>query len=144
MVRGFKFGYNKTNTKTFKPTNHYDKFSLIMIRRECKTCHNQFTIINQEVDFLKKLDFPLPVDCPKCRKEKREKLVDKPFYEETKCDNCGTNILIWHKEGQDKATYCSKCFRNLKNEGKLKTPNPDTKKGYHFLNNLKIFIGRPQ
>ncbi len=109
-------------------------------KRICKTCTKEFLIIRQEAEFLKAHDLPLPTECPKCRKEKREKWVSVPYYKEYKCFNCGEPVLVWLKQTDNRPVYCHSCTTKLRKSGQIEIPKPGYKKGISFLKQLNDLV----
>ncbi len=78
---------------------------------ECKSCGKGYKVVSGELGILKKLDLPIPSNCPKCREERRFNLTNKPFLRDTNCDKCGKEIRTAHTKESGKIIYCEKCYQ---------------------------------
>ncbi len=78
---------------------------------ECKTCQNAYRITQGELDLYKKLNIPVPAQCPKCREKRRFDSINKPYMSQTKCMKCEKDIEVMHDLNLGKIIYCEKCYQ---------------------------------
>jgi hypothetical protein len=78
---------------------------------ECKSCGKGYKIVAGELNIIKKLELPLPSNCPKCREERRFGLTNKPFLRNTNCNKCDKEIRTAHTKESGKIIYCEKCYQ---------------------------------
>lgn len=63
------------------------------ITQLCTKCGKKFLIIDQEQEFLKKKNLPLPTLCPSDRQARRlEGRGERTLYKTT-CQECGANVI---------------------------------------------------
>lgn len=80
-------------------------------KRECTKCNKEFMIIDQEIEFYKDKDYPLPTECPSCRQEWRVSQRNERELYGYKCDNCSKDIVVaFNPEGEQKV-FCKKCYQ---------------------------------
>jgi len=83
-------------------------------------CTSAFRIIKTELDFLKRMDLPLPRLCPNCRHSERLKFRTPPVLSSRTCDCDKENhghaakclndfVTAYPKEHEDKI-YCESCY----------------------------------
>ncbi len=77
----------------------------------CKTCGKGYKIVGGEFNILKKLNLPVPAQCPKCREERRFNITNKPSFREAQCDNCNKEIKTAHPKDSGRIIYCEKCYQ---------------------------------
>jgi len=77
---------------------------------ECEKCKKEFLVIEQEGNFYKKKHLPLPLNCPECRREKRNNLRNEKHLFERTCDKCGTNLTSTYAKDSEFIVYCEKCY----------------------------------
>jgi len=78
---------------------------------KCKKCGNDFLIIDQEIAFYKEKDFPLPEECPKCRRERRISWRHEREFYGYNCDKCGKDIVVAFNPPKDQDIYCKECYQ---------------------------------
>ncbi|MEK7588859.1 MAG: hypothetical protein AAB438_03515 [Patescibacteria group bacterium] len=78
---------------------------------ECVSCKSGYRVTVGELDLYKKLNMPLPSNCPKCREKRRFDLVNKPFSHKTNCAKCNKEINTMHDIKSGKIVYCEKCYQ---------------------------------
>ncbi len=79
----------------------------------CVGCENCFRFTKGELDLYRKLNLPLPDNCPKCRESRRLSLVNMPISFESKCDNCKKDLTTMHNPKNQKIIYCEKCYQQV-------------------------------
>ena len=78
---------------------------------ECSSCKRGYKIIQGELDFLRKINLPIPHDCPKCRESKRFGRENKPGMYHRKCDKCKVPIYTPYASDRPEIVYCLKCYQ---------------------------------
>lgn len=78
---------------------------------ECISCRRPYNINRGELDLLKKLDLPLPHECPKCRENERFNRMTMPRLFDRKCDKCGIEIRSPYNSNRPEIIYCEKCYQ---------------------------------
>ncbi len=79
---------------------------------ECKSCQKKYKIALLELSLLKKMNLPIPIECIKCRENKRFRKINMPIFYDRFCDKCGIPIKTSFNETSDKVIYCEKCYQN--------------------------------
>lgn len=77
----------------------------------CLNCEKGFRIIQAELDFLRKMNLPLPRICPFCRvREKVENWVKSFDMVSRECGNCRTKFQTSYKKEIFPSILCKKCY----------------------------------
>jgi len=79
----------------------------------CEKCGRGYKIIEMELRFLRKINLPIPRDCPFCRiNEKLNLWVDNMHLKDRVCDKCGIDFKThWGKE-RAPIIYCKDCYKS--------------------------------
>lgn len=81
------------------------------LKKTCKQCQEEFLVIDQELNFYKEKDFPLPELCPKHRRERRSsKRHERELYGYS-CDSCGKDIVVAFEPPEEMTIYCKPCYQ---------------------------------
>ncbi|KKP33302.1 MAG: hypothetical protein A2312_04815 [Candidatus Staskawiczbacteria bacterium RIFOXYB2_FULL_32_9] len=77
-------------------------------------CATAFRIIPQELQFLRKMDIPLPRLCPLCRQGERVRLRNPMHLWHRKCMKLGCNNEFETSYAPDRPeiVYCEQCYNN--------------------------------
>jgi CxxC-x17-CxxC domain-containing protein len=78
---------------------------------ECGSCSRPYKIVQGEIDLLRKMNLPLPHDCPKCREDKRFARENKPGMYHRKCAKCAEDIYTPYSPDTPRIVYCVKCYQ---------------------------------
>ncbi len=78
---------------------------------ECATCARSYKITQGELGLMRKLNFPLPHECPKCRENKRFARMNKPGMHHRTCQKCNENIYTPYALDRPEIVYCVKCYQ---------------------------------
>ena len=78
---------------------------------ECTSCKGGYKIVKGELDLLRKMNLPIPHECPKCRENERFARMTKPGMHYRNCDKCGINIYTPYTPDDPKIVYCVKCYQ---------------------------------
>lgn len=98
------------------------------INQTCTKCGKQFLIIDQEQQFLKQKELPLPTMCPSCRQLRRLSLRGGRQLFKTKCQKCGKEIVVSYDPQKAKqAIYCKEDYEKyfMENDPIIKEPLPN-------------------
>lgn len=81
------------------------------ITQTCSQCGKKFLIIDQEQEFLKKKNLPLPTLCPTDRQARRlENRGERTLYKTT-CQQCGDGVITSYDPGKAVSKIlCKKCY----------------------------------
>ncbi|MDD5721016.1 MAG: hypothetical protein PHT16_01030 [Candidatus Pacebacteria bacterium] len=78
---------------------------------ECENCGNGYRVVQGEYDLLRKMNLPIPHECPKCREIKRFARMNKPKLHHRNCMKCGVNIYTPYSPESPNIVYCVKCYQ---------------------------------
>ena len=78
----------------------------------CSQCAGSYRMPAQEIVLRKDLRAPLPVNCPRCRRLRRSKLMNPTKLFERTCDKCGS-LTISRYPAEYHTVYCQSCFNEL-------------------------------
>ncbi|KKR67630.1 MAG: hypothetical protein UU10_C0040G0001, partial [Parcubacteria group bacterium GW2011_GWF1_40_6] len=78
---------------------------------ECSNCTRAYKIVQGELSLLRKMNLPIPHECPKCRENKRFTRMNKPGMYHRKCDKCNVNIYTPYAPDRPEIVYCVKCYQ---------------------------------
>ncbi len=79
----------------------------------CKESKKPYRIVKQEIDFYKKMNLPLPRECPQVRHRKRLKRRNPYEIFTRTCDSCKKEILSTYAPTRKEIVYCEEDY--LKN-----------------------------
>jgi hypothetical protein len=78
---------------------------------ECVDCKKCYKVVDGEFTLYKKLNLPIPDQCPKCRDKRRFDLLNKPKLKDTNCANCKKDIKVMHDLDSGRIIFCEKCYQ---------------------------------
>jgi hypothetical protein len=78
---------------------------------KCDTCGKNYKIIEMELDFHRKMNLPIPHQCPLCRDRERIKQLDPIEIFLRKCAKCGNNIKTSYAPDRPEIIYCEQCYQ---------------------------------
>ncbi|MDO8574523.1 MAG: hypothetical protein Q7R86_02760 [bacterium] len=77
----------------------------------CSTCSRGYRITEMELNFLKKMNLPIPRECPFCRiKEKINRWVKNMQSVERLCNKCSTSFKTPFTKEEYPLIYCKNCY----------------------------------
>lgn len=81
---------------------------------KCDVCGHNFRFIQQEIDFYKKMNLPLPTVCFNCRHAKRMAMRNMRKLWDGVCAKCGRAIKTSYSPEQQKefTIYCEQCYQS--------------------------------
>lgn len=77
----------------------------------CTHCSRAYKITKGEFDLLRRINLPVPRECPKCREEKRFSRLNPPKLYERSCAKCKAEILTAFAPDDPRVIYCEKCYQ---------------------------------
>ncbi len=77
----------------------------------CSICSRAYKIIKGEYDLLRKMNLPIPHECPKCRENKRFARMTKPKLYNRTCAKCDADIYTPYAPDMPEIVYCVKCYQ---------------------------------
>ncbi|MCP6719894.1 MAG: hypothetical protein KJI72_01025 [Patescibacteria group bacterium] len=78
----------------------------------CKKCGKGFKIIQMELEFLRKMNLPLPRECPFCRiDEKFKQWVKNLRVFKRVCSKCGSEFETNYPKEEVEYILCKKCYQ---------------------------------
>ena len=78
---------------------------------ECASCKRSYKIVKGELDLLRKMELPVPHECPKCRENKRFARMTRPKLYHRKCNKCGEAIYTPYAPEDPRIVYCVKDYQ---------------------------------
>ncbi len=78
---------------------------------ECMKCQRGYRIVKGELDLLRKMNIPIPHECPKCRENERFARMTKPGLYHRKCAQCNIEIYTPYPPTDPRIVYCVKCYQ---------------------------------
>lgn len=78
---------------------------------ECQNCKRGYKIVQGELNLLRKMNLPVPHECPKCRENRRFDRMTKPIFYNRTCSKCGADIYTPYSPDRPDIVYCVKCYQ---------------------------------
>lgn len=78
---------------------------------ECMSCGRGYKIVRGEFDLLRKMNLPLPHECPRCRENERFARENKPGMHHRECAKCNAPIYTPYAPERPEIVYCVKCYQ---------------------------------
>ncbi|MEK7092449.1 MAG: hypothetical protein AAB907_02395, partial [Patescibacteria group bacterium] len=78
---------------------------------KCLSCDYVYRITKGELDLLRKMNLPVPHECPKCRENSRFNRMTKPGMYHRNCAKCGSPIYTPYSSSDPRIVYCVKCYQ---------------------------------
>ncbi len=78
---------------------------------ECTNCKRGYKIVQGEFDLLRKMNLPLPRECPKCRENRRFARLNPPKLYKRNCTKCAAEINTAFSPSRLEIVYCEKCYQ---------------------------------
>lgn len=76
----------------------------------CTNCSKNYRIMKPEFSFYKKLELPIPRECPNCRLALRMKRRNPRKLYDRSCSNCGSAMQTGFAPEQPEKVFCESCF----------------------------------
>src|SRR3989344_3525366 len=84
--------------------------SILSAILKCENCGKNYQFAKMELDFHRKMNLPLPAECPLCRDQARVKQLNPIKIFDRKCDKCGENIKTSYSPDRPEIVYCEECY----------------------------------
>ena len=97
-------------------------------KQTCSKCNKYFLIIDQEQEFLKQKNLPLPTNCPSCRQLRRLSLRGGRQLFKSKCQKCNKEIVVsFDPQKVQQPIYCKEDYEkfSMENDPIITEPLPD-------------------
>jgi hypothetical protein len=78
---------------------------------ECENCGKGYKIVQGEYDLLRKINLPIPHECPRCRESRRFARLNKPGLYNRICAKCNADIYTPYAPERPEIVYCVKCYQ---------------------------------
>jgi hypothetical protein len=78
---------------------------------KCADCSRAYKITNGELGLLRKMNLPIPHQCPKCRENKRFAKLNPPKLWDRNCAKCEKDIRTSFSPERPEIVYCEKCYQ---------------------------------
>jgi hypothetical protein len=78
---------------------------------ECDNCRRGYQILKGELDLLRKMELPVPHECPKCRENARFVRMTKPKMYHRNCAKCNEPIYTPYAPEDPRIVYCVKDYQ---------------------------------
>lgn len=78
--------------------------------KNCKQCHQQFTIYPEDKEFYRRIDVPEPTLCPDCRLQRRLVFRNERALYNDKCDLSGEKMISMYDPKGHNKVYCEKAW----------------------------------
>lgn len=80
------------------------------MRKNCKTCGQDFEIRKEDLTFYEQVKTIPPVDCPDCRAMRRLAFRNERTFYKRPCDMCQKDIVSLYAADSPFTIYCSECW----------------------------------
>lgn len=77
----------------------------------CLNCSRAYKINKDELNLLRKLNLPVPHDCPKCRENRRFQRCNPIHLWNRSCAKCNTEVSTAFAPERPEIIYCEKCYQ---------------------------------
>ncbi len=77
----------------------------------CLECNRAYKIVKGELDLLRKMNLPVPHQCPKCRENKRFDRLTLPKLYNRNCAKCNLEVETPYASERSEIIYCEKCYQ---------------------------------
>ena len=84
------------------------------MQKSCQTCHKNFKLIPQELQFYNKIGVPQPNNCPTCRQKRRMSLRNDQKFHKYPCNKCGKDMVTTVNPNKKLIVYCLDCYTNFR------------------------------
>ena len=77
----------------------------------CVGCGRKYKIMSLEFDLLRKMNLPLPRECPKCRENERFARLNPIKLYDRNCAKCEIEVRTPYAPDRPEIIYCEKCYQ---------------------------------
>ena len=78
---------------------------------KCVDCGKNYQVIQKELVFLRRFNFPIPKDCPLCRDRARIKQMNPMVTYDRKCYKCNIEVVTSYAPERPEIVYCDNCYK---------------------------------
>ncbi|MES2023564.1 MAG: hypothetical protein V4439_02675 [Patescibacteria group bacterium] len=78
---------------------------------KCADCGKNYQIIQKELVFLRRFNFPIPDNCPLCRDRARIKQLNPMKIYKRECSKCNNKIETSYSPERPEIVYCENCYK---------------------------------
>ncbi len=89
-------------------SNISDEFTKEIL--SCEECNKNYRLIIQELKFYRKMNLPIPRQCPSCRHKERFSLRNPCKLNTIHCKNCNQSIESSYSSNNTEEIYCNSCY----------------------------------
>ncbi len=117
-----KLGANWQNTSS-RPTGNINfkipdqiseiSDSIVSEILACEECKNGFKIMTLELKFYRKMNLPLPHNCPDCRRKNRFSRTGSFKLFPAKCYGCALDIEAAEPANKESKIFCNSCYEKI-------------------------------
>jgi hypothetical protein len=115
IKRGFR--WLDPDPKEYRPSTHVPPDSI----REtadtvsndvlaCEICRKNYKIVQQELEFYRRMNVPVPLRCPDCRHNRRMDLRPPARVWKRDCMKCKKSIQTTYPSERPEIVYCEECY----------------------------------
>ena len=79
----------------------------------CETCSKNYRIVEPELQFYRKMNLPVPRNCPDCRHKARMTLRNPRHLWKRTCDNCNKEIETTFAPEREEKVFCEECYLEI-------------------------------
>ncbi len=79
---------------------------------KCDDCGKNYRLVKMELDFYRRMDLPIPRQCPLCRDRVRFKQLNPIKIFSRKCAKCGKEIETSYAPDRQEIVYCESCYQS--------------------------------
>lgn len=83
---------------------------ILTVALQCGSCGRNYKIISQELNFYRKMELPIPLNCWDCRITSFAKLRNPRKIIRRNCEKCGQSMLSTVPVNRSAKVYCEKCY----------------------------------
>lgn len=76
----------------------------------CDNCKKNYKIVTPELEFYRKMQIPLPRQCPECRHQRRFQRSNPYQMFDQKCNKCSQQIKSTYAPNRTEKIYCDECY----------------------------------
>lgn len=104
--------YKPTLTPDRVPDSIHDvTHSILSEILECERCKKPFRMVKPELELLKHLELPVPVQCFNCRYLARWTWMNPPQLWDRTCAKCGAAVKTSYAPDRPEIVYCENCYQ---------------------------------
>ncbi len=115
VSQGFKWmdeGQKEFSAQTYKIPDNINGVdnSILQEVLACESCKKNFKIVEQELNFYRRNNIPIPRNCSECRHELRMNLRNEKKLYSRKCMRCEAGLQTTYTPDRPEKVYCEDCY----------------------------------